>query len=222
MNTNGKNKTRNLIHSLAQDVENPSETADWGKKYWIAWAIWLGFYAAATFLCTVMWPELASLRSDLLNGSSLIQIALWLGAAVATAIATYQSSFPVWKGVSAKPVALGIFVVLLVTICFDWAGLGGDFAAEMHADRGSCGRFMLIMGFFSTAWMMIVIRKAAPARLIETGAWAAATSGAVGAFCMSFVCPHENPMHILVWHLVPILALSVVGAIVGQRALKWQ
>jgi hypothetical protein len=114
--------------------------------------------------------------------------------------------------------------VLLVTIFFGWSSAGGgnEFSTEFVASRGSCGRFMLIMGFFSTAWMLHVIRKAAPSQLFETGAWAAATSGAVGAFCMSFVCPYENPAHIFVWHLTPILLLSVLGAIVGQKALKWQ
>jgi hypothetical protein len=216
--------THNLIRSLAQDLKNPSESSGWGRKYWVAWSIWLGFYGAATFLCTVLWPELAYFHRDLVNVSFMIQAALWLSAAIAAAAATYQSSFPVWKGVSAKPIALGIIAVLLVITFFGWnsGGSGYEFSTEFNASRGSCGRFMLIMGFFSTAWMMQVIRKAAPARLFETGAWAAATSGAVGAFCMRFVCPYENPAHILVWHLAPILALSMLGAIVGQKALKWQ
>jgi hypothetical protein len=217
-------KTENLIQSLTEDLRNPSPTSGWTPRYWLSWLTWLGFYAAATFLCTVIWPDLAYFHPELVNASFVIQFVLWLGAAVASAAATYQSSFPVWKSISAKPIALGIFSILLVLIFFGWSpsGAGSEFANEMVANRGSCGRFMLIMGFFSTAWMMQVIRRAAPAKLFETGAWAAATSGAVGALCMRFVCPYENPAHILVWHLTPILALSLLGAIVGKKALRWR
>jgi hypothetical protein len=44
-------------------------------------------------------------------------------------------------------------------------------------------------------------------------------AGAAGALTSEMACSIESPIHILLWHLLPIAVFGLVGAVVG--GLLW-
>jgi hypothetical protein len=217
-------KTSTLIHELAQDLWRPSETKKWPAQFWISWGAWFVLYGIATYFCSLMWPQIAHLQTQLLSNASFeIVVGLWLLASLAFAHATYESAFPIWSGRSTKKIALALMAALVLWAFASWSPsqFQSELAGELRADRGSCGRFVMIMGVFSTAWMFFVMRRAAPTKLLQAGAWAAASSASVGLLYMHLVCPYENTLHLLIWHFLPLAGLSFAGSITAKKALAW-
>jgi hypothetical protein len=67
------------------------------------------------------------------------------------------------------------------------------------------------------AWAML--RAAAPERRGWTGFCAALSAFALGTFGMQLRCPIDRPVHVLLWHCVPMLLLGILGAGLGRAAL---
>lgn len=64
------------------------------------------------------------------------------------------------------------------------------------------------------------LRRAAPYALLWTSAQAALASAAVGALAVQWIYGLNAAAHHLVWHLAPLLALTVVLAVAGRLLLR--
>ena len=73
-------------------------------------------------------------------------------------------------------------------------------------------------GFAASFWAM---RDLAPTNLRLGGAAAGLFSGAVGAVVYCFHCPELAAPFIAFWYLLGILIPTVVGAVVGEKLLRW-
>ncbi len=78
--------------------------------------------------------------------------------------------------------------------------------------------FLAVLPALLLAWRL---RKTAPTEPKQAGCWAGLAAGAAGAFGLAFCCPSENPVHLLIWHGLPVLSLALLGGQFGQRLLKW-
>lgn len=72
--------------------------------------------------------------------------------------------------------------------------------------------------FISTIWAM---KEAAPTRLKLTGAAVGLFSGAMGAVVYCFHCPELEAPFIAIWYLLGMLIPAVIGALCGERLLRW-
>jgi len=70
----------------------------------------------------------------------------------------------------------------------------------------------------STLWAM---RETAPTRLKLTGAVVGLFSGAMGAVVYCFHCPEVEAPFISTWYLLGMLIPAVIGALCGERFLRW-
>jgi hypothetical protein len=212
-------KVQQLIQKLAKDLPHRSETRGWTGRFWISWAACFLLTALVTWYTAYRWPQRSYLPSDLADPMFWGEALIWALASVASAMCAYQASFPVWPKSQAKTFAGSlIFALFAYTLA---KGGAGSFASEIGADRGDCGIFILLFGSLSAIWMVSVMRKAAPTRLVEAGAWAAASSGCIGGTFMHLVCRQENVAHLLVWHFAPIALLVGAGAIAARKVLSW-
>jgi hypothetical protein len=214
-----KQRFEKLIQELADDLPNPSPTRGWTGKFWTSWVSCFALIGLATWYTTYRWPYRAFLPSDLNQPMFWVESAFWIMASIASAVCAYQSSFPVWPKNQAKAFALGLIAALfLYTLTKSGAE---SFSGEVGLERGGCGIFIFLFGALSAVWMVSIIRKAAPTHLAETGAWAAASTGCLGATFMHMVCPHENIAHLLMWHLTPVVLLVSVGSVTARKVLSW-
>jgi hypothetical protein len=69
--------------------------------------------------------------------------------------------------------------------------------------------------------LFAMLRRAAPLQLGWSGAFAALASAAVAAAATQFMCGVDDPAHQLVGHVLPVVVLSMLGALAGQRYLNW-
>ena len=65
------------------------------------------------------------------------------------------------------------------------------------------------------------VRGLAPTRLMLAGAAVGLLSGATGALVYSFHCTETSMTFLAIWYSVGMAAVGLLGAIVGQRALRW-
>lgn len=215
-------RTQELIRQLASDLSRSTVTIRFPFKFWMSFT----FLACVTGLSTAYiaqnWPQDAHLPAHI-SLVYLIEAALWGFGAIAAAWLSYDAGFP---GPGRKNVYRVASVILTVAACcvvWKWSSLSMSEEALMEMDvlRGRCGIFIAGSSAVASACMFFVVRGAAPTRLSWAGLWSAASMSCVGAFFMHLVCPHDNPLHLLVWHFLPIAVLMAVGAVLGSKVLRW-
>lgn len=72
--------------------------------------------------------------------------------------------------------------------------------------------------FIATLWAM---QGLGPTRLRLAGAAAGLLSGAIGALVYSLHCPEMAAPFIASWYLAGMLIPAAIGALLGQRILRW-
>jgi hypothetical protein len=77
------------------------------------------------------------------------------------------------------------------------------------------------LGLIPGGALLAMLRRAAPVQRAWSGALAALAAVAISAAATQFLCPLDDPAHHLIGHLLPVVVLSILGAIVGQRFLNW-
>lgn len=83
--------------------------------------------------------------------------------------------------------------------------------------------FLIIPALATPAAVVIFswYRRNAPTRLALAGASVGAMSGGLGAMAYALVCPVDDMGFVSVWYGAAIVLCTVVGALVGPRALRW-
>lgn len=69
--------------------------------------------------------------------------------------------------------------------------------------------------------VLMVLRQGAPTRPALAGAAAGLVSGALGAALYALHCLDDSPLFVATWYGIGIGALTLVGAAVGARVLRW-
>jgi hypothetical protein len=85
-----------------------------------------------------------------------------------------------------------------------------------------CSLHILLLSAIPFILLFLTLRKSAPVQSLYAGLNIGLCCATLGIFLLQFSCPNDNPSHLLMWHvLVPIGSLGVLGALLGQKILKW-
>ena len=68
---------------------------------------------------------------------------------------------------------------------------------------------------------LFLIRKLAPTKRRQSSLFLFAMATLIGVLIMNFLCPAAHATHILTWHFLPVTAMSIIGAMLGTKLLKW-
>jgi hypothetical protein len=68
---------------------------------------------------------------------------------------------------------------------------------------------------------LIALRHGAPTRPALTGAVAGLMAGGLGAAIYAAHCIEDSSFFLATWYTLAIVGVTLVGALVGQRALRW-
>lgn len=71
------------------------------------------------------------------------------------------------------------------------------------------------------AGLLYISRHGAPERPMLTGALAGLVAGGLGAALYATHCTDDSPLFVLAWYSVAIAAVAALGAILGERLLRW-
>jgi hypothetical protein len=184
-------------------------------------------WTAAALVCTFLGVLHFGVRRDF--DAAIRGVELWLRLALLTSTlwlaisASFRMSVPgretrVWRRWWPL-VALGALVAVVA----------GDVAATALAGthRGSpmrawtCLRKVSLVGAFPAALAVLLIGRA---RTLEPQ-WAATlgivAAAAAGGLTAELACPIRAPLHILLWHALPVVAGIAVGLAAGTALLTW-
>lgn len=69
--------------------------------------------------------------------------------------------------------------------------------------------------------MFLLIRKGAPVQFYWAGSMATLSVTAFAYVCMRLVEMNDSPAHLLVWHALPVMIMSIAGMLAGKFTLRW-
>ena len=125
-----------------------------------------------------------------------------------------------WRSIG---LALVFIVVLAVGIGYELMAFApSEWPARLIGRYSSfCLRSIPLLSAPILIALLIALRQGAPTRPALTGAVAGLASGAMGAFLYAAHCPDDSPLFVLAWYGLSIGAITVVGMLIGSRALRW-
>lgn len=69
--------------------------------------------------------------------------------------------------------------------------------------------------------LFFMVRRAAPLQAGWAGLLAILATASVGVLGANVICPNDRPLHMLLWHVAPLMVFAGVGAALGSWLLRW-
>lgn len=85
----------------------------------------------------------------------------------------------------------------------------------------NCMRYGMIWSLVTFAVLTLWLRRGAPMALARAGLLTGVAAGSAGIFAVSLYCPHNDVVHIGIWHGLTVALAGVAGRIVVPRLIAW-
>lgn len=189
-----------------------------------------GWWLAVISLLSGIFMFYAGIRADIATQitQSYFQTELVLSAAITiTAIyATSCLSFPDCYGKPyAKYLPLLPFIALLllnsITAANNTDTMQHMSEAFMNHKGIDCAIDIALLSTIPAICVFLFIRKAASVHLYWSGFTALLGLSSAAYFILRIVEQNDDIWHLLTWHMLPLIALSIAGAILGKWLLRW-
>jgi hypothetical protein len=69
--------------------------------------------------------------------------------------------------------------------------------------------------------LFMMLRRSAPLHAAWAGLLAMLATTAVGILGANVICPTDRPLHMLLWHVAPLVLFAGFGAALGTWLLRW-
>lgn len=216
-------RTREMIDFLAKDAATPAKSLRFGS-FSLNWLL-----GSAVVLALSFWflPTRGDLGDRFAHLDFPVLFMLWSVAAILPAIRVYTLAFPEGKltgalGMLSRFAAVPLVIIAGWTLArFNTQDLGFQFFRESSTLNGGCGMVILVAGAIHVSFLFSWIRRGATTSPMKAGAWAAVSTASFASFVIQFACANENPIHVLLWHFVPLMALTFAAAFSAKRLLRW-
>ncbi|MEZ5754936.1 MAG: DUF1109 domain-containing protein [Paracoccaceae bacterium] len=210
-------KTDDLIRALAADSQPPRPF----RAGLAAMALIAAVLGVSVVFLGMAGPRaglMSALGQPMIAAKSALPLMLFLLALPVTVEMMRPERLPRLPRALILPIALA--VVLWVTA---FATLPEDlrFADVSRFALTECLGLIIGLSLPSLGLAFMVLRRGAPASPLLAGAMAGVTIGSGTAAGYSLFCTQDNPLFYVTWYGVAILAVTILAAIIGSRALRW-
>ena len=210
-------RTEELIHALAADRTVAIRP---GRAFVLALAA--GAVIAATVLLstlgirpdflvvihTIRFPYKFVVTIALFAASVRLALALARpGGDVAAAVRTL--------GIPALLIGVALVVELVVLPEADWG------RRLVGSNARLCLMAIPVIAVGPLAALLLAFRSGAPTSPMRAGASAGLVASALAATFYAAHCTDDSPLFIAAWYSLAIAFVTVVGAVIGSRALRW-
>ncbi|MEQ1542587.1 MAG: DUF1109 domain-containing protein [Novosphingobium sp.] len=206
-----------LIASLVADLQpTPPLRQSRGMAMMLA-ALALGMGAAV-----VTFGARADLAAGHPSGMFLLSNGLFLVLALASAWTVVDSARP-YVGVHREGwgwTALMAAVLPLSALCL----LGSEWlvGAGLSIDDGSwCLGLGLGLSGLTALALVRWLRRGAPSSPKRAGLLAGVAAGSAGVLAVGLACPHNDMVHIGIWHGMTVVLAGVLGRLFVPRLIAW-
>ena len=84
-----------------------------------------------------------------------------------------------------------------------------------------CMAMIPLLGVAPLAAGMWALRQAAPVRPALTGAVVGMLSAGIAGFLYALHCTDDSPLFVAIWYSLATALLTLAGALLGRRLLRW-
>lgn len=211
-------RTDELIRQLATDVTPVRPLAPLPLRL-LGWAT----VAAVSFGVVLLLMGVRRELGDALDRADFaFEAALLILTAISAAVGALVVSVPgAERSVVVRWLPLGAGLACLV-----WAAGELAFASATGAPTGrltfawNCIYKTASIAVVPSVAMFALLRRAAPLHGAWAGLLALLATAAVGVLGANIICPIDRPLHMLLWHVAPLMAFGGLGAALGTWLLR--
>jgi hypothetical protein len=212
-------RTEEVIRQLADDVRPVRPLRPLALRV----ASWL--VVAVLSLLVVM--LLMGVRRELGDAADrtdfAVEAMLLVLTAVSAAVGALLVSIPgAGESRRVRWVPVGLGVACLMLAAGEWA-----YAAATGAPTGRltfawhCVYKTTSVAAVPGIVLFVMLRRGAPLHAAWAGLLALLATTAVGVLGANIICPNDRPLHMLLWHVLPLMIFSGAGAALGRWLLRW-
>lgn len=213
--------TADLIQSLAA-AQKKTQRLVAPKTLLIRLLFGVFVYAAITAFVQEIRPDL---MAQLQRPFYLIELASLLFLLISSLAASVYLVFPDHyqqeKIVRLPLYALGVF---LLVFAFQ-LGLPPDAGMVIDVSEGihtlECTLCILGVAVIPSILLTVLGRKGATTKPMLLGAYSILAATSIGWLLLRVVEMQDDPLHLLMWHYLPMLGLATLGAALGKIIFKW-
>lgn len=205
--------TNELIEKLAKGSE-PVRRIRAPLLAFLRWLLVAGFCLAVGV--AIFGPR-ADLGIVLYQRGFTLQILSGIALAMMSALSAFVLSVPDRpKGwVSALPLLTTSLWLLSISVNFYYIGFS-------PVDLGfACVRDVVVLAIVPSIFLFILLKTSAPLQKGRVGFLALISTAAMGAVGTQFICHNDDPMHMLLWHFLPVILIGLLGIWLGRHLLRW-
>ncbi len=213
-----------LIEALVQNVQ---KNQGWkpGPPVWRSVLIWVVVsFGFVLFLSLTTSPPRPNLVHALARPEVAFSLFTLFVAMTAFGTVALTEAIPGrGRATAARRTAVISLSSAVATLCLATLhSLGHESAAFGTDPVGSeCSVTVFALTLVPAIALFYRLRRLAPAHPLQMGALAALGSAVFGAGAVWIYCPVANPLHDLVWHFLPMVAITAVGGLLGRKMLRW-
>lgn len=212
-------KTDDLINALAVDTATTRPPVS--RTMSIAFAV-------GAVVSTLVLVALIGIRENLFEAiSQSWEVAFKLIVTLAVVLPAYglfkRSARPEGDLSGIAPFLIIAPLLLLGGVAYALQGVAWSDLASIVMS-GNWTRCVVLIPLSAIAPLIATLyglRDGAPAHPAMAGAAAGLLSGALAAFLYATHCDADNPMFVAVWYTFGIALMTIIGAAVGSRLLRW-
>jgi hypothetical protein len=141
----------------------------------------------------------------------LLAATTWLAVVTAFRLSVPGDDLRAWS--RWWPLALLGILVAVVSAEVVMGVVAGDPGSPLMAWR--CVRKAAFVGAVPAILAIVLIHRASALEPRWTALLGVLAAGAAGALTSELACPIHAPIHILLWHVLPVAAFAAVGALLG-------
>jgi len=205
--------TETLIHELAMQLQ-PVRPLSRPVTRLAQWVLITAVFIFLSLSISGVRPDIVAAFAE---PAFTLRTLLMLGVGLAAAFSAFSFAVP---GNSEKwPV-----VASVVGIAAFFATLGFWLISAKTFSPGPgmiCVRNVFSLGIITGTILCIMLRRAAPIRAGVAGLFALLGAASLANFATQFICQREGPVHVLVWHLIPVVLLCGGGILAGRLLFRW-
>ncbi len=212
-------ETQDFIAGLTHEVARPVKAA----CPWTMFGIWSG----VTFTTVIIMTAILGLRVDISDRLTeplfVFEAVLLLLLVLSAGISAFWHAFPDFRQQNWAlhvPFALLVLYAGLLLFRALWPAATAEALDNVHSGL-DCALCITLFAPLPAGLMLWQIRRGATVMPQRTGLLALLVAGSVGHLLLKFVEANDGVLHLLTYHLLPILALGVLGWLAGRKILAW-
>ena len=211
-------RTDDLVDALVADRNAPQSS--FARAF--ALAIAIGFAVSAVLFWVTLGP-----RADIAVAAGTVRFDLKIVEALLLAATAFALVFRLAQPgagtrlqkamTAAAPVLLAIAVIAEL-----FAIPAGQWQAELVGSNSFvCLTAIPLLSLPLLAALLLAMRHGAPTSPGAAGAAAGLVAGGLAAALYGLQCIDDSPLFVAVWYSIAIAAVTVLGALLGRRLLRW-